>query len=100
MVMDVGGLQFCWDDGKAAANLEKHSVSFEAATYVLDDPMRLEQQDAFAECEYRSVVIGRVDDILLAVVYTALEDDLYRIISARFASRSERDHYEQSLFQS
>ena len=25
-------LHFCWDDGKAAANLEKHGVSFETAT--------------------------------------------------------------------
>ncbi|MFL6600459.1 MAG: BrnT family toxin [Steroidobacteraceae bacterium] len=93
MVMDDDGLQFCWDDTKAAANLEKHDVSFEAATYVFDDPMRLEQQDAFAEGEYRSRVIGRVDGILVAVIYTALEDDLYRIISARFASPSERDGY-------
>jgi len=34
-------LHFCWDDRKAASNLKKHGVSFEAATYVFDDPMRL-----------------------------------------------------------
>jgi uncharacterized DUF497 family protein len=101
VVMDDGDdLQFCWDNSKAASNVEKHGVPFEMATYVFDDPMRLERADAFAEGEYRSIVIGRVNDKLLSVVYTAPEDDLYRIISARFATPSERDDYEQNPFHS
>ena len=100
MVMDDDGLQFCWDDSKAASNIEKHGVSFELATHVFDDPMRLERADVFAEGEYRSIVIARVDDNLLSVVYKALADELYRIISARFATLSERDSYEQNLFHS
>jgi uncharacterized DUF497 family protein len=97
---DDDGLQFCWDDGKAASNVEKHGVSFELATYIFGDPMRLERADTFAEGEYRSIIIGRVRDMLLSVVCTAPEDDLYRIISARFATSSERDDYEQNLFHS
>ncbi len=93
-------LQFCWDDAKAASNVEKHGVSFELATFVFDDPMRLERADVFAEGECRSIVTGRVNDRILTVVYTAPEDDLYRIISARPATPSERDDYEQDLFQS
>jgi uncharacterized DUF497 family protein len=96
--MDDDGLQFCWDDSEAASNIEKHGVSFELATHVFDDPMRLERADVFAEGEYRSIVIARVDDNLLSVVYTALADELYRIISARFATPSARDSYEQNLF--
>jgi uncharacterized DUF497 family protein len=45
--MDEDELRFCWDDSKAASNLEKHDVSFEAATYVFDDPMKLERDDVF-----------------------------------------------------
>ena len=97
---DDDDLQFCWDNSKAASNLEKHGVSFEWATYVFDDPMRLERADAFAEGEYRSIITGRVDDKLLTSVYVDPEDDLYRIISARFATPSERDDYEQNLFHS
>lgn len=101
MVMDDDDeLQFCWDHSKGASNIEKHGVSFELATYVFDDPMRLERADAFAEGEYRSIVIGRVNDSLLSVVYTAPEGDIYRIISARFATPSERDDYDQNLFHS
>lgn len=91
-------LHFCWDDSKAASNLEKHGVSFEAATYVFDDPMRLEQEDVFAEGEYRNIVIGQVDDVLLTVVYTSPEEDLYRIISARPVTALERKAYEQNFF--
>ena len=91
-------LHFCWDDSKAASNLEKHGVSFEAATYVFDDQMRLEQEDVFAEGEYRNIVIGRVDDILLTVVYSCAEGNLYRIISARPATAHERKDYERNFF--
>lgn len=90
-------LRFCWDDGKAETNLEKHGVSFETATYVFDDPMRLEQEDVFAHGEYRNVVTGEVDGMLLAVVYSSPEEDLYRIISARTATAHERKAYEQSF---
>ncbi len=46
-------LHFCWDDSKAASNLEKHHVSFEAATYVFDDRNRLEQEDRPATAHER-----------------------------------------------
>lgn len=89
---------FCWDEGKAASNLDKHGVSFEAATFVFDDPMRLEPEDVFARGEYRNIVIGQVDGVVLTVVYSAPEEDLYRIISARIAIAHERKLYEKNLF--
>jgi uncharacterized DUF497 family protein len=73
-------------------------VSFETATYVFDDPMRLEHEDVFAEGEYRNIVIGRVEDVLLTVVYSTPEDELYRIISARPSTAHERKEYERNLF--
>jgi len=60
--------------------------------------MRLEQDDVFAEGEYRNIVTGRVDDVFLTVVYSAPEEDLCRIISARSATAHERNTYEQNLF--
>src|SRR5262245_27662154 len=92
-------LHFCWDDGKAASNLQKHGVSFEAASHIFDDPRRLEREDVFAQGEHRTIVVGQVGGELLTVVYASLEEDLYRVISARFATAHERKAYEQSLFQ-
>jgi uncharacterized DUF497 family protein len=90
-------LLFCWDDDKAALNVDKHGVSFESATYVFDDSMRLEQEDVFAQGERRNVVIGKVDGVLLTVVYASLEEELYRIISARAATAHERRAYEKNV---
>jgi len=98
--MEDDDLQFCWDDDKAASNVEKHGVSFESATYVFDDPRRLEQLDEFSEGEYRNIIIGKVDGVLLTVVYSTPEENLYRIISARQATANERRTYEQDFIQS
>lgn len=90
-------LQFCWDDAKAASNLRKHGVSFEAATYVFEDPMRLELEDVFARGEYRNIAVGRVDRVILTVVYACPGEEVCRIISARLATTHERRAYEQNL---
>jgi uncharacterized DUF497 family protein len=42
--------------------------------------------------EQRFVTVGQVDDVVLTVVWTPSEN-LRRIISARPASRAERDRY-------
>jgi uncharacterized protein len=99
VVRDEEDLQFCWDESKAASNVTKHGVSFELATFVFDDPMRLERTDVFSEGEYRSIMIGKVANMILTLVYVVPADHLYRIISARLATRSERSDYEQNLFQ-
>ena len=98
--MSIGDdeLHFCWDEAKAESNLEKHGVSFEAASFVFDDPLRLEQEDVFARGEYRNIVVGLVDGVVLTVVYATPEENLYRIISARVATAHERKAYEQNLF--
>jgi uncharacterized DUF497 family protein len=97
---DNDELRFCWDKRKAARNIERHGVSFERATYVFDDPMKIEQAAAFTQGEYGSIVIGRVSGKVLTVVYTIAADDLYRIISARFATPFERNDYKQNPFHS
>jgi uncharacterized DUF497 family protein len=51
----------------------------------------------FAHGEYRNIVVGQVDGVVLTVVYAAPEEDLYRIISARLATAHERKVYEQNL---
>ncbi|MEP7245865.1 MAG: BrnT family toxin [Gammaproteobacteria bacterium] len=91
-------LRFCWDDDKAAANFDKHGVSFESATYALDDPMRLDQEDVFAQGERRNIVFGEVDGIVLTVVYAWPEEDFCRIISARVATAHERKVYGKNIF--
>lgn len=83
---------FEWDDEKAAANLDKHGVSFPEAATVLADPMAIYLDDGSGTD--RVVVIGTsIRERLLFVVHVE-RGERDRIISARPATSSERDVYE------
>jgi hypothetical protein len=90
---------FSWDARKALSNLKKHGVSFEEAATVFDDPAGLDYEDfEHSLSELRSTRLGySVLGRILFVVYTfrGLRNDkeTIRIISARQATRKERDVY-------
>ena len=84
---------FEWDHAKAEANFAKHGVRFDFAVGIFLDEARLEQVDARQPYgEDRINVIGIVEDVVLQVTYT-MRGDTARIISARRASRKERQRY-------
>jgi uncharacterized protein len=86
-----------WDPNKAAINLQKHDVRFSDAESVLFDPNALSFEDTTAQGEQRFIVIG-MDHLwrLLVVVYTD-RGNRVRLISARSATRSERQKYESGI---
>lgn len=88
--------EFEWDDGKAASNLEKHSVCFDDARAVFRDPFAIELfDDREDHGEERYVLIGMAVNGVVVVVYTE-RDDRYRIISARKAEPNEQRFYHES----
>ena len=91
-------IRFVWDPDKAEQNLRRHKISFEDATFVFDDPFLLEEDDVFAEGEYRMIAIGQVQGFVLTVVYSTPEEQLHRLISARLATAEERRVYERQVF--
>lgn len=94
--------EFDWDDSKAAANLQKHSVEFAEAMTVLADPLSLTRfDDEHSEDEERWITLGMsIKSRLLVVVHTFVETGpnaaLIRVISARLATRNERVQYEDN----
>jgi len=85
-----------WDPDKAAANLKKHGVSFEAACEVFDDPNAFHFFDVgHSVGEARYNVVGLARQRLLFVVYTERGEQTTRIISAREAEKFHRRLYEQ-----
>ena len=97
--MDVhypfSGITFVWDEEKARTNPIKHDgVTFPQAAEAFLDPL-LVVVDASRNDEARDAVIG-LDTRwnLLFVVFVEREDDYIRIISARRATRKEREYYE------
>ncbi|MGD1867752.1 MAG: BrnT family toxin [Phormidesmis sp.] len=91
-------MKFGWDEEKAKKNLDKHSISFDEATSVFDDPLFLTFADLDHSIEERRFIImgesarGR----LLVVAYTE-RGSATRLISARPVTRKERKAYESDL---
>lgn len=83
-----------WSRDKAVVNFRKHGVDFADAVSVFsDDPAIRIPDDWFDEERFVTIgidVLGRV----LVVVYT-MRDDEIRVISARLATRHERQQYEE-----
>jgi uncharacterized DUF497 family protein len=84
---------FEWDDDKAEQNTRKHGVSFEEATSVFLDVDLLLTVDA-ADPE-RFAAVGYSSLARILVVVHCERRNRVRIISARPATRRERQAYDQ-----
>ncbi len=89
-------LLFEWDKNKAQTNLIKHHVSFEEAATVFGDENSLTINDpAHSVVEKRFITLGISEMKRLLVVVHTDRNDRLRIISARLASKKERQQYRQ-----
>jgi uncharacterized DUF497 family protein len=91
----LNGVTFVWNQEKARINPINHDgVLFQQAAEAFFDPL-LVVVDASPNDEIRDAVIG-LDRRwnLLYVVHIERENDIIRIISARKATRKEREDYE------
>ena len=87
---------FEWNRFKAVANFGAHNVSFEEAALVWDSAVALDVSSprAHAAEDRRIRFDATSDGRILAVVYV-MRDSTVRLISARRASREERQRYAQ-----
>ena len=89
-------LTFEWDKRKEATNIRKHGVSFHEASTVFLDPLSMTFYDPdHAEDEDRYITLGMAKNGRLIFVSHADRGDRVRIISAREASKRERNGYER-----
>jgi uncharacterized protein len=90
-------MRFAWDIEKNRQNLAKHKVSFETASRIFGDPRQVSFRDDLSE-EERWLTLGLLDGaVVLLVVHTMQEggdEETIRIISARKATKKEREKYE------
>ena len=84
-----------WDDAKNATNQRKHGVSFEEARELFTSGRDYLEvfDEAHSELEDRFIAIGLVTRGLILAVWTERDDDVIRIISARWATKPEQDRY-------
>jgi len=92
-------VRFEWDPDKAARNESVHGVSFEEARelFTTDAPVLEIYDIAHSETEDRFKSIGPIQRGLVLVVWTERADDLVRIISAWWATKTEQQLYVEYL---
>ncbi len=83
-------LEFEWDIEKAAANLIKHGIDFDDAIEIFNGTVLESRSDR--DGEVRFAAVGMMGWLEITVVYT-IRNGVYRIISARRASKNEREAY-------
>jgi len=89
-------VEFEWDHAKAEPNLKKHGVSFEEARSVFYDDLAVQFFDESLGEETRFILLGRSNlSRVLVVVHCERgeNDEILRIISARKATKTERNFY-------
>ncbi len=94
-------MEFEWDELKNRSNRQKHGIGFEEAIVIFKDDGRLTEVGHQVAGERRDQTIGRAQaDITLLVVHTRRFKDggrlVTRVISARPASRKERQRYDEA----
>jgi uncharacterized DUF497 family protein len=90
----LSGWTFTWDPEKAETNFAKHGVTFTEAATSFMDPHGLDGVDA-RDPSYEKLVAYSDQQRLLLTVYIEVEGVVIRIVSARNATRTERELYER-----
>jgi uncharacterized DUF497 family protein len=93
-------INFIWDKNKSRLNTNKHKVTFEEAKSVFSDICALIINDIdHSQKEDRFIILGLSVKLRLLVVCHCYNDNdsVVRIISARKASKKEKEQYKRRL---
>lgn len=89
---------FEWDDNKSRSNKKKHGIDFESAATVFDDPLMQSRVDEDGRWQTIGYSAGHILLLFVAHTYQEADEIVIRIISARRASKKEREQYEKGSF--
>jgi len=89
-------MKFEWDEKKNKDNIKKHGIDFADVPAMFDQPMFV-NMDAGDYGEDRWIGVGMLKNIVVVVVFTEREEESIRIISARKATKYERENYEKKI---
>ena len=95
-MFEIEGQLFDWDADKNISNIEKHGVPFKEAATVFKDTTAVVIDDIeHSQNEERFKIIGYSGNVRLLMVCHCYrnDDSVIRIISARKATKREKDEY-------
>ena len=89
--------RFEWDEEKDRANRAKHGIGFEEASTVFDGPVFTAPDEHEDYGEERFISVGCLGSLIVVVGVHTDREGRVRLISARKASRKERQAYYEHL---
>ena len=90
-------MKFEWDMVKNQASIRKRAVRFETAQRIFEGPVLTWLADRKDYGEDRYISVGNMKSVALIVVAHTSRRDRIRLISARPASRKERQAYYERI---
>lgn len=87
-------MEYEWDEGKAATNIGKHGVSFQAAVSFDWSTALVKEDDRKPYGEKRYKAAGYIENRLHIMVFTVRKTTV-RLISLRRANRREVAYYHE-----
>jgi uncharacterized protein len=90
-------MKFEWDEAKNRANIRAHRIDFADVPPLFDGPMVLSHDTRRCYGEERAIVIGLLQNGVILVVFVEKERDTIRLISARKATRHERERFKEEI---
>ena len=88
-------MRFEWNQAKNESNIRRHGIDFADVAKMFNHPILTLQDIRRDYGEDRWIAIGRLKSLICVVIYTERPGDVLRIISARKATRYERQRYEK-----
>lgn len=86
---------FEWNEAKRRDNVTKHGINFSDVLVIFAQALCRKHSDQHGEMRF--LVVGVLNDVEIAVIYTEREKSVCRIISARRARIAERRAYHALL---
>jgi uncharacterized DUF497 family protein len=93
---------FTWNETKNKENLKNHGLALSEAVPVFLDPFLVtvfdETHSSLKELRWKGIgLLGNM--LLLAVIFTGKKDNTIHLISARQATRKEKEDYRENIRQ-
>ena len=86
-----------WDDKKNETNFKKHGVWFEEAQAVITNPLSFMAPNEHSDGDRMEYLGFSTENRLLYLVTVEKHEKVIRIISARKATKNEREKYEEGI---
>ncbi|NRA85928.1 MAG: BrnT family toxin [Rhizobiales bacterium] len=91
-------MEFEWDEDKRAETIKNRGVDLLYVAQIFNNPTLVKRDDRMDYGEKRFIALGHVEEEYFILVYTPIEDKVFRLITAWKAGRNGEKKYKAHFF--